>query len=116
MRTALIGLLLGFSLVATGCSTMRNVGIMATLVEGESPGSKEPFGGVRASCQAVANGVESIRTGNQFFYVPVVTECAACAVLIDVPLSCVGDVVTLPYCLLQEHATTPAPALEAGSD
>jgi hypothetical protein len=106
-----------FALTAiAGCGTMRNVGMMATLVEGESPGSKEPFGGVRASSQAVANGVESIRTANQFFYVPVVTECAAFAVLIDVPLSFVGDLLTLPYCLYHAHSTPAAAAQEPGSD
>jgi hypothetical protein len=116
MLTVLIGLLFGLSPVATGCSTMRNVGMMAVVVEGESPGSKEPFGGVRASSRAVANGVESLRTCNQFCYVPVVTECAALAVLIDVPLSLVGDVLTLPYCLYYSDTPPPAPSQNTGTD
>lgn len=119
-RTLLGCLCLGLALAGPGCSTMRNVGVTAALVEGESPGPKEPFGGVRESSQAVANGVQSFRTANQHFYVPVLTECVAVAILLDVPLSLAGDLLTLPYCLYHAHVAalhkpTGSPAASNGT-
>lgn len=108
MRWIYVGLLLAMG----GCSSMENVGVG---LEGfDARASCQPFGGTQVSTERVTEGVASIRRSGLQFYLPVVTECMGLCVLADVPLSFVGDVVTLPYCLYRT-STAGLPVVPASA-
>lgn len=85
---------------------MNNIGFG---LGGPSAGNCAPFGGVAESTGRIVDGCDSIRRGGLQFYLPVVSECMLVAAVADVPLSLVGDVVTLPYCLYRISVPPPPP-------
>lgn len=103
-------LLLNFTLLllTCGCSSLANVGIGPGANESIG-GSFTPFGGVQHSSARVSEGWQSITNSGLQFYIPVVSESMGLAALADVPLSLVGDVVTLPVCWWKQNERQPSP-------